>query len=196
MTSTAARNHPPLMTVEEFIKWPGDGTGTRYELVNGELRAQDATTVAHGTIHTNLTILIGNHLRSNRPGCLLVVAPGVQPRLRAHWNFCIPDLGVTCSASTPKDRTLPEPVLLIEILSESNSDDTWSNIALYATLPSVAEILIVDSTKVAIELLRRGADGSWPQAPQAFEAGAQVALASIGFEFPVRAIYRDTYLEE
>ena len=51
MTGTATRNHPPLMTVDEFIKWPGDGTGTRYELVNGELRAQDPASDAHGTIH-------------------------------------------------------------------------------------------------------------------------------------------------
>ena len=184
------------MTVDEFIRWPGDGTGTRYELVNGDLRAQDPTTVAHGTIHSNLTILIGNHLRGNRPGCLLVVAPGVQPRLRANWNFRIPDLGVSCSASTPNEHTLAEPVLLIGILSESNSDDTWSNIALYATLPSVAEIVIVDSTKVASELLRRGTDGNWPQAPLAFEAGGRIAMESIGLELSVSEVYRDTNLAE
>ena len=28
---------PDLMTIDEFLKWPGDGTGTRYELVDGEL---------------------------------------------------------------------------------------------------------------------------------------------------------------
>ena len=93
MTGSVAIKHPPPMTVDEFLRWPGDGTGRRYELVDGQLRAQDATTVDHGSIHTNLTVAIGTHLKNNRPGCLLVVAPGVEPHLRADWNFRIPDLG-------------------------------------------------------------------------------------------------------
>ena len=31
--STAPAKLPPLMTVADFLDWPGDGTGTRYELV-------------------------------------------------------------------------------------------------------------------------------------------------------------------
>ena len=27
---------PPRMTVEEFLDWPGDGSGTKFELVDGE----------------------------------------------------------------------------------------------------------------------------------------------------------------
>ena len=41
---------PPPMTVDEFIAWPGDGTATKYELVDGALRAQDPASDTHGTI--------------------------------------------------------------------------------------------------------------------------------------------------
>ena len=52
----AARKLPPLMTVAEFLEWPGDGTGTRYELVDGVLRAMAPASDNHGTIQTNLII--------------------------------------------------------------------------------------------------------------------------------------------
>jgi hypothetical protein len=50
---TAARKLPPLMTVDDFLAWPGDGTATRYELVDGVLRAMAPTTNAHGIIQSN-----------------------------------------------------------------------------------------------------------------------------------------------
>ncbi|MEQ1902539.1 MAG: Uma2 family endonuclease [Devosia sp.] len=183
------------MTVEEFLAWPGDGTGRRYELVDGELRAQEATTVDHGAIHANLTATIRNHLRSSRPGCLLVVAPGIEPHLRANWNFRIPDLGVTCSPPKTKgERRITDPVLLIEILSESNRSDTLGNIPLYSTLPSVAEILIVDSLKVSVELLQRQPDGNWPRMPVRLGLEDSVMLASINLEMSVAEIYEGTSL--
>ena len=187
---------PALMTVDEFLKWPGDGTGTRYELVDGELRAQDPASDAHGTIQTNLTMAIGQHLDKARPNCRLVINPGVAPRLRTKWNYREPELGVTCKPNRADEHMLPDPILLIEILSPSNYRKTWSNIPLYATLPSLQEILIVDSVEVAGEILRRGVDGSWPQASEPIEKDGIVRLASIGLEFPLSVAYRNTYLAQ
>ena len=59
----------------------------------------------------------------------------------------------------------PEPILFIEILSPSNEVETWANVWTYASIPSVAEILVVHSTRVAAELLRREANGQWPDEP-------------------------------
>ena len=41
---TAARKLPPMMTVDDFLCWEGDGTDTRYELVDGVLRAMSPAT--------------------------------------------------------------------------------------------------------------------------------------------------------
>lgn len=193
-----APNHalPTRITLAEFLAWPGDGTDTRYELVNGVLRAQDAASDAHGTIQSRLNTLLTNHLDRMRPGCRVVANPGIQPRLRADWNHRISELGVTCTGNRPDVHAMPDPLLLIEILSPTNVDDTWSNIALYATLPTVNEILIVDSTKIAVDLLRRGANGSWPQSPEVIAAGGVVHLASIDLQLPVVEIYRGTHLAD
>lgn len=185
---------PPLMTVDDFLKWPGDGTGRIYELVDGVLRAQDPASDAYGTIHINIGSAISMHLRDKRPGCRIVAGPGVQPRIRAMWNYRIPELAVTCTPNRADVHMTPDPVLVIEVLSPTNEKDTRSNIPLYATLPSVTEILVVDSTKVAAELLTRGADGAWPKDPEQLGRGGTIRLASIGLELPMAEVYRGTYL--
>ncbi len=190
----AVQKLPPLMDVDEFYAWPGDGTGTRYELVDGTLRAQDAASDTHGTIHTNLTRIISTYLIGAMPSCRLVVAPGVRPRIRSKWNHRIPELGVTCQPNRPDQPAIPDPILIVEILSPSNVDDTWGNVALYASLPSVIEILIVDSTSVAALILRRGADGNWPENPEDVAPDGAVMLVSIGLELAVAEVYRDTHL--
>lgn len=185
---------PPLMTVADFVDWPGDGAGTRYELVDGVLRAMAPAGDTHNTIQTNIAGLIWQHLRQNRPGCRVVTAPGVQPRLRAEWNFRIPDIGVTCALNRPGDIMLPDPLLLIEVLSPGNANDTWDNIPHYASLPTVTEILVVHSTRRRAELLTKGADGAWPPNPAVAEDSGAVHLASIDLALPLSEIYRGTHL--
>ncbi|MFM9939476.1 MAG: Uma2 family endonuclease [Hyphomicrobiaceae bacterium] len=191
--NSAAPKLPPLMTVEEFLAWPGDGSGRIYELVEGELRAQDAARDTHGTIHAHLARIIGNHIEAARPNCRVVAAPGLQPNLRATWNYRIPEIAVTCTANRADVHKTPDPLLVIEVLSPSNVRDTWSNIPLFASLPSVMEILVVDSTEVIAHLLRRKADGSWPENPTVIESGA-VHLTSIDLALTLTDIYRGTHL--
>jgi len=186
---------PPPMTVEEFWAWPGDGTSTRYELVEGQLRAMAPTSGTHGTIHANLTAEIRNHLRSARPGCRVVSEPGIRPRIREDWDYRIPELAVTCTPNRADERALPDPLLIVEVLSPSNRDDTWNNILRYATLPSVEEMLNVESEVVRVEMLRRLADGSWAYAPETtIGLGSSVRIDSIGLMLPLAGIYADTHL--
>ena len=194
--TAAQRKLPAMMTVADFIDWPGDGTDTRYELVDGVLRAMAPVSDTHGLIHTNLVYALKGHLDLNRPGCRVNITPGVQPRLRANWNFREPDLGVTCAPNLPGARMLPDPILLIELLSPSNADDTWANVPHYASLPSVSEILIVHTTSIRAELLRRGHDGAWPENPTVIDEGGTVRLESIGLEFPLAEAYKGTHLQE
>ena len=193
MSNTAAKL-PPMMTVADFLDWPGDGVGTRYELIDGELRAMAPASDAHNRILANLTILVGGHLRTHRPGCSTVATPGVQPRTSANWNFRIPDLGVTCSPNRPGDVMVPDPILLVEVLSPNNMHSTQEAVRAYTTLPSVMEILVLHSTSIKAEILVKAADGSWPLDPEVVEAGGLLKLASIEASWPVAEFYRGTHL--
>jgi Uma2 family endonuclease len=85
---------------------------------------------------------------------------------------------------------MQDPVVLIEILSPTNARETRANVWAYTSIPSVAEIVLVRSTSVAAEVLRRQSDGSWPGEPQHIGADGDLVLESIGFQIPLRAAYR------
>ena len=190
----AHRKLPSMMTVDEFIGWTGDGTDTRYELVDGELRAMAPAADSHNTIVANLIVLIGNHLRNARSPCRVVSAPGIQPHVRANWNFRVPDLGVTCAPNRPNAVMTPEPVLLIEVLSPGNKNETYENVLAYTTIPSVREIVIVHSTTVRAELLVRDGHGHWPPNPTDLSGKDALTLASLGASIELVDVYAGTHL--
>lgn len=191
---TAARKLPPLMTVEDFLAWPGDGTATRYELVDGVLRAMAPTTNAHGIIQSNLIFCISGHLRARQAPCVVVTTPGIRPLIRADWNFRIPDVGVTCARDRKGERHLHNPILLIEVLSPSNQSDTYENIRAYATLPTIIELVVVHSEHMTVELLHKGADHVWPANPTMTEGAASITLSSIDMVLSLADIYAGTHM--
>jgi Uma2 family endonuclease len=190
----SARHKPEMMTVAEFLEWPGDGSGRKLQLVDGELQAMSPGSSTHGTIQTNLAYELRRHMIEQGSKCRVVTEPGVATRVRANINLRVPDLGVTCTPDAPGQQTLPDPVLLIEILSPGNTADTWDNVWSYTTIPSVREIAVVHSTRILVELLRRGSDGHWPAEPEEIGPGDTLQLASIAFSCPLSAVYAQTHL--
>ncbi len=183
-------------TADEFLKWPGDGKGGKYQLVDGELRAMSPASATHGAIQNNVGTLLNVHLKTLGGRCRAYTEPAIEVRTRAKINTRIPDVGVSCAKITAGDVALPEPILLVEILSPGNSSDTWDNVWAYCTVPTVTEILILASTRIEAQLLRRGADGHWPPDPTKIEHEGMLTLASISYMLPLKAIYEGTYLVE
>ena len=192
---SAALKHPPSrMTLDEFLAWDsGDRTGRRWQLVDGEPVAMAPASDNHGSIQAELAALIRNHLVERGSLCRVVTEPGIVPRVRSSENWRIPDLGVTY---TPSDGSVevPAPVVLVEIISPNNYAETRANIWTYTTLPSVQDILVVNSVRIEAELLRRRDDGTWPEQPEAVPADGTLKLASIAFTTPLTALYRTTSL--
>ncbi len=190
---------PSRMTLDEFLAWPGDGTGRKSQLVDGAPMAMAPASPTHGTIQANIVRLLGVHLLARSSACRAVTEPGVVPRVQADTNLRIPDVGVTCVPDDPRHRTLPDPVLLVEILSPGNetetwATETWANVWTFTSIPSVREILIVHSVRIAAELLRRQPDGTWPERPVTFGAADTLRLDSIGFACPLTDLYARTHL--
>lgn len=190
----SARHKPETMTVAEFLEWAGDGSGRKLQLVDGEARMMSPGSVTHGRLQATLARLIGNALTARSDPCQIVTEPAVATRVRANLNMRVPDLGVTCTPDAPGQQTLPDPILLIEILSPGNTSDTWDNVWAYTTIPSVREIVVVHSTRILVELLRRGANGNWPAEPEEIGPGDTLRLESIAFSCPLSNAYAQTHL--
>jgi Uma2 family endonuclease len=106
----------------------------------------------------------------------------------------VPDLAVSCEVPSGGQPALTEPTLVVEILSPSNETETRENVWAYTTIPTVREILLIRSTRIAAELIQRGADGGWPSNPKPIEADAALFLESLDFSCPLAAIYENTHL--
>jgi Uma2 family endonuclease len=191
----ALRKHPPArMTLAEFVAWdPEDPSVRTWQLIDGEPVAMVPAAEDHGALQMEIGRLLGNHLLATGSRCRVISEAGIVPRVRSDRNYRVPDLGVTC-APAAANLMVSEPILLIEIPSPTNEVETWANIWAYTTIPSVAEILVVSSTKIEAELLRRRDDGSWPETPERIGATDDLRLASVDFASALKDFYRTTAL--
>jgi Uma2 family endonuclease len=182
------------MTVDEFLAWqPPERGDHRWHLVDGEPVCMAPNRPDHGAIVAQAVFLIGNRLHAFRVGPRVLVHPCIVPCVRAAINLRVPDLGVTFAAPHGGHITA-EPALLLEILSPSNQAMTRDNVWTYATIPTVQEILLLASTRIGAELLRRDAAGAWPEEARIIRSGEELELASIGFRAPLREFYATTSL--
>jgi Uma2 family endonuclease len=185
---------PNRMTVAEFLTWDsGDPTVHAWQLIDGEPVAMVPASDNHGTIQWALGSLLWPHLTAPGNRCRAVIEPGIVPRGRSDRNYWVPDIGITCAPPTD-GQMLPDPLILIEILSPINETETWANVWTYLTIPTVIEVLIVNSMRVEAELLRRNADGTWPEVPMRIGPEDALVLDSIGFSVPLAALYQTTTL--
>ncbi|MGA7116563.1 MAG: Uma2 family endonuclease [Hyphomicrobium sp.] len=192
MTTTAPKS-PPRMSVAEFLDWDGGGFVGKLELINGEVRAMSPASGTHALIQANLAYLIGAHLRATKRPCRVGTEAPIVPRFHANDNIRAPDLSVTCQTSPP-GKIFPDPVLIIEVLSPSNLRETWESIRACATIPSLAEIMVVDSERVLVEIYRKLPEGGWPTEPDERAQSGAIKLTSIEANLDVAEIYSGTHL--
>ena len=107
----------PHMTADQFMDWDGGGHLGKLELVHGEVRAMSPASTKHGTLQADFAKRLSNHLDVPGGRCRVLTEPAVQARIRAKKNMRIPDLGVTCTPDAAGQIALPDPILLIEIMS-------------------------------------------------------------------------------
>lgn len=170
------------MTVEEFLVWD-DGTDTRYELIGGEPVAMAPPSDAHALIAANVVVEFGKRLR---PPCRARVEAGIRlPDRDDAWFQA--DVAVGCGPTSTKPGTV-DPVVIVEILSPSTADhDRGRKLAIYREIPSVQEILLLDSTRCRAELWHREDEQSW--VVRDIIGGGTLGFALVDIEIPMSALY-------
>src|SRR5215470_16262917 len=136
------RKPPPSMTVAEFLDWPGDGTGRKCELIDGEVRVMSPGSAVHAVIQANMTYELRRHFVERKIRCRVGTEVGVITR-EAPNTVRVADVGVTRAPLPAGQRAWPEPLLLIEVLSPSNASETWESVWYYRTVPSVQEVAVI-----------------------------------------------------
>lgn len=173
------------MSLAEFLRWD-DGTDTRWELIDGVPVAMAPPAVAHGRLAIRLGSRIDAAL-SARPSCFVQSEAGIV-RADRNDSFYVADLAVSCTSPGAGEQIIPAPVLIVEVLSPTTmTEDCQRKIPDYRRIPSVQEILAIDSERVLAEVMRREGDRWITEIVQGREAN--LSLASIGLTVAMAELY-------
>jgi len=192
--NTLARKPLPHMTADDFLAWPGDGTGRTFQLVDGEVRPVSPAARTHSVIQARLVLLLGRAIDEAALALQIGTEAVVRPRLDGAMNIRVPDIVVAPMTDERGEQMVPDPVLVIEVLSPGNEDDTRDNIRTCATLPSVREMAVLSSTRVRAEVHRRLPDGSWAPDPEIVEVGGRLRFETVALDASLAQAYATTYL--
>jgi Uma2 family endonuclease len=174
-----------LMTVAEFLDWD-DGTDTRYELVRGKVVAMAPTSGRHSVIVSKISAALEASLR--RP-CYVGMNAGVI-RPDRDDTFYEADLVVSCTPLRADTPLIPQPTIVIEVLSPSTADhDRGGKLYDYRRIESVLEIALVASEQRHVEVWRRRG-AKWEV--EDLIGDSALALETVGITIPFAAIYADS----
>lgn len=191
MAKTAAK--PRTMTVEEFLDWDGGGHVGKLELVEGEVRTMSPASGDHAIIQANLAVLIGSELKSRKGPCRVGTEAPVIPRLHSRTNLRAPDVAVTCLPAG-EDQKFPDPVFIAGVMSPGNMTETWEAITACTTIPSLRDIIVVESTRVEAVLVSLDDEHGWPREGVRFHAGDKIDITSLELTLELAAMYEGTTL--
>jgi len=146
----------------------------------------------HSIIAGNTIRLLGNSLRE---GCQ-VGSSDLKFHIESINKSLYPDISVICQPYQVSERdrnALTNPVLLVEVLSESTANyDRGSKFHYYSELASLREYILIEQDIWKVEIrYRNAADDEWKM--NWFEGKeAAVALYSMNITIPLAEIYQGT----
>ena len=150
-------------------------------------------TPVHNLIKENLSISIGSHLKKTKTCRSYSSDQRVRGFDEENSGETYPDLLVVCG-KTQYDETdknaIVNPILLIEVLSKSTRNyDRGDKFTLYRTIPSFKEYILVDSTRILIEVWRKSDAGIWSLMQEVKNFDPIIEFKSINLSLTMQEIY-------
>ena len=180
-----AHAHPKPWTVEEFLEWERSQE-ERYEYIGGMIIGMVGGTADHNTIVLNLAMSLRQSLRG-RP-CRVFTE---SMKVLAGDMMTYPDVVVTCAPVSAKADSIPEPVVVVEVLSRRTESfargEKW---AAFQQLASLRHYLMVSQDERRVELYTRDT-GGWLFSI-AGGADTELALEALGVVLRLDEVYEGT----
>ncbi|HYE20646.1 MAG TPA: Uma2 family endonuclease [Tepidisphaeraceae bacterium] len=165
---------------------------TKHEFHDGEILAMSGSSPDHALITANMLAVIHGGLKG-KP-CRAYSSDlkiGVPPARRVLY----PDASVVCGAleyhpEDPRRRIVTNPQLVAEVLSPSSASfDRVEKFALYRSIPSLREYVLVSQERPLIETFVRQADGVWIIAGAYTGMDSVARFASIEVDVPLAEVF-------
>lgn len=186
--STAPKHY---ITPEEYLEQERKSEW-RSEYLDGEVFPMSGASRNHALITTNL---VGELRQKLDKHACNVYTNGLRVHVPRTGLYTYPDVVVTCNEEQFLDEfadTLLNPVLIIEVLSDSTKDyDRGEKFAGYRTITLLQEYLTIAQDKIHLEQWQCQKDRRWLLSEH-FDTTASITLNSIDVELLVSEIYERT----
>ena len=180
--------HRRRLTEHEYLVLERAGE-VKHEYVGGEMVAMAGGSPRHNAICGNVVGVLRDLLR-DRP--CLVLPSDQRVQVEGTGLYTYPDVSVVCGRPrfSPKDdHTLLNPVLIVEVLSESTEAyDRGAKFAHYRRLQSLQEYIVVTAGEERIEHFCRQDGGTW-LLTEVSGVDAAVELPVLGVSLPLAEVY-------
>lgn len=174
-------------TPEEYLAWERQQP-TRHAFFGGEVFDMAGATFVHNQLVVNVAAELRALLR-HKP--CRVCASDLRVKIPATGLYTYPDASVVCDDPVFEDDqldTLLNPLVLVEVLSESTKDyDRGTKFASYRTISSFRDYVLISSFEVLVEHHTRKDDGSWVL--REHRGGDRFTIESLSCELAVDEIY-------
>ena len=189
-----AANPIPFLSEEQYLALDREAE-VRSEYHDGQMYAMSGGTAAHSMIGLNITAELRQALRGKpcRP-----VNNDLRVRIPKTRSYVYPDAMVLCGAAdrlAGKNDIVDSPHLIVEVLSPSSEKfDRGAKFALYKTLASCHEYMLVSQDEPLVELFSRR-PGGW-FLTEAHGLDASIRIESLELAIPLAGIYERVALPE
>lgn len=143
----------------EYLRWEAEQPD-KHEYVAGEVFAMGGASRRHVTVSGNLFAALSQVLDGSP--CRVYMAD-MKVEVARNAVYFYPDVLVTSDPADHRaDQAMTAPSLVAEVLSPSTAAyDRGEKFALYRSVVSLREYVLIDPDKKSVELYRRGDDGYW-----------------------------------
>ncbi len=171
-------------------------SGEKHEYFKGEVFAMSGASPEHNIITYNINRIVAPYVHGK--GCKLF---GSDFRVHIPENtlYTYPDFSIVCGDYRPSVMyadNLTTPSVIIAILSKSTRDyDRGTKFSLYREIKTLAEYILIDSTRISVEHFEKEVDNSW-RLTEFKQHSDSFLISTIGLTLQLKDVYEDVTIQE
>ena len=152
--------HPGSISIAEYLATE-ELSDVKHEYLGGIVHAMASASNRHNSIAVNALGSLGTKLRGK--SCRSFNSnTKVRIEYPDHTRFYYPDALVVCHPNPPTDHFQDQPVVVIEVLSESTRRaDLGEKRDAYLTIPSLKVLILAESETPSVIVYRRKSEGGF-----------------------------------
>lgn len=148
-----------VMTADAFLRWASARDRGHFELLDGRVRSMAPERVEHAVVKAETWLALREAIDRLGLPCRAYL-DGLGLRIDSR-NLFVPDVMVACGAKPEPDAMeLPDPVIVVEVLSPSTSAiDMSRKLDAYLRHPTVRHYLLIDIDRLMVVHHAKAEDG-------------------------------------